>query len=211
MTSKIKRVLLLAPHTDDGELGCGATISKLIDEQNEVFYIAFSICEESVPVGYPSNILEIEVKAATKHLGIKPENIFLKGYPVRKFNSFRQDILEDLVKLRNQIKPDIVFMPNSHSLHQDHKTIYEEGLRCFKHYTCFGYDLPWDSIHFSSDAFFKLEEKHIQKKWEAMEFYESQKWRTYCDRDFIFGLARVRGAQIGIKYAEVFEVIRNIY
>ena len=43
-----KKVLILAPHTDDGELGCGATISKLIENNNDVYYVAFSACRQSV-------------------------------------------------------------------------------------------------------------------------------------------------------------------
>ena len=73
-------VLILAPHTDDGELGCGGTISRLLEEGNEVFYLAFSICEESVPEGFPKNALETEVKKATAHLGIPSKNLILKNY-----------------------------------------------------------------------------------------------------------------------------------
>lgn len=40
-----QRVLILSPHTDDGELGCGAIISKLIENNNKVYEVAFSICE----------------------------------------------------------------------------------------------------------------------------------------------------------------------
>ena len=66
MFNKFKKAFVLAPHTDDGELGCGGTISKLIDSGVEVFYIAFSTAEESVPEGFPKNQLEFEVKKATK-------------------------------------------------------------------------------------------------------------------------------------------------
>jgi LmbE family N-acetylglucosaminyl deacetylase len=45
---KFKRVLILAPHTDDGEFGCGGTINKLIEEGSEIYYAAFSACEQSV-------------------------------------------------------------------------------------------------------------------------------------------------------------------
>ena len=96
------KILVLAPHTDDGEFGCGATIAKYIEEGKDVYYVAFSTCEESVPEGFPKNILEIEVKKATKELGIKPENLIIKNYPVRRFSEHRQDILEDLVALRKQ-------------------------------------------------------------------------------------------------------------
>lgn len=204
------KILILAPHTDDGELGCGGTIARLIEEGNEVYYVAFSICEESVPEGFPKDALEKEVKKATASLGIKSENLFLFKYPVRKFNSFRQDILEDVVKLRQKLKPDVIFMPCSNALHQDHKTIYDEGMRAFKHFTCYGYDLPWDTVEFTTTAFFVLSESHVEKKCRAMDFYETQKFRTYVDDEFIKGLARVRGAQIATRYAEAFELLRLI-
>lgn len=204
-------VLVLAPHTDDGELGCGGTICRLIEEGKSIYYVAFSICEESVPEGFPSDALEKEVKLATSCLGIKPENLILKKYPVRKFLDSRQEILEHLIQIRRMVQPSLVFMPSSHSLHQDHKTIYEEGMRAFKHHTCLGYDLPWDTISFSTTAFFKLEQRHVDKKLEAMRYYETQNFRTYCDGEFLKGLARVRGAQIAVPFAEAFELLRVIF
>jgi N-acetylglucosamine malate deacetylase 1 len=205
-----KKILVLAPHTDDGELGCGATITKLIEEGNDVYYVAFSICEESVPDGFPKNALENEVKEATKVLGIKSENLIIFGYKVRKFNSSRQEILEDIIVLRSKIKPDIVFMPCSNALHQDHLTIYQEGIRAFKHTTIYGYDLPWDTIEFRTTAFFTLAESHVEKKAEALRCYKTQNFRNYINDDFIYGLARVRGAQIAKEFAEAFEAIRII-
>ncbi len=60
-----KNILILSPHTDDGEFGCGASIAKFIDEGSNVFYAAFTLAEESVPDPFPKDILEFEVKAAT--------------------------------------------------------------------------------------------------------------------------------------------------
>jgi N-acetylglucosamine malate deacetylase 1 len=203
-------VLILAPHTDDGELGCGGTIAKLLENNYNLTYIAFSTCEESVPVGFPRNSLILEVKAATKRLGIKAENLIIRNYPVRKFNSYRQEILEDLINLKKELLPNMVFMPCSTSIHQDHKIIYEEGLRAFKNCTCYGYELPWDNNNFITSAFYKLDEKHITAKAEAVKLYATQHFRNYVDHDFIKGLARVRGAQIYTLYAEAFEAIRII-
>ena len=205
-----RKVLILAPHTDDGELGCGGTIARLIREGNEVYYVAFSICEDSVPEGFPKDALEKEVKIATKVLGIKPENLILFKYSVRKFTESRQDILEKIVQLRNRLNPDLIFMPSSQSLHQDHITIYQEGIRAFKHHNCLGYDLPWDTINFPTSYFYKLTADDVMLKWDSISRYETQKWRSYLDKDFIYGLARVRGAQIGTEFAEAFEAIRGI-
>ena len=91
--TKFKKVLVLAPHTDDGELGAGGTIAKLIESQSTVFYAAFSTAEQSVPDGFPKDILKTEVKNATLKLGIKPENLLIYNYEVRKLNYVRQEIL----------------------------------------------------------------------------------------------------------------------
>ena len=82
ISEKINTVLVLAPHTDDGEFGCGGTISKLISEGKEVHYVAFSSCEKSVPKQFPKDILITEVKAATKKLGIREENLSILKYDV---------------------------------------------------------------------------------------------------------------------------------
>ena len=70
MFNGIKNILVLAPHTDDGELGCGGTIVKFIEDGVEVHYAAFSTAEESVPEGLPKDILKIEVREAMASLGI---------------------------------------------------------------------------------------------------------------------------------------------
>ena len=72
-----KNILVLAPHTDDGELGCGGTIAKFIEEGAEVYYAAFSTAEESVPEGLPKDILKTKVRKATSVLGIPSNNLFV--------------------------------------------------------------------------------------------------------------------------------------
>lgn len=205
-----KKVLVLAPHTDDGELGCGGTIAKLIEEGSEVYYAAFSVCEISVPEGYPSNILELELKEATKALGIKENNLFLFKYDVRTFPKVRQEILDHLINLRTEINPDLVLAPCLNDIHQDHKTIADESVRAFKNTTLLGYEMLWNNLSFNTQAFFILDERHVEKKVKAFSCYQSQKFRNYANEDFIKGLAATRGTQIGEKYAEVFEVIRIV-
>lgn len=205
-----KRVLVLAPHTDDGELGCGGTIAKLIGSRADVFYVAFSVCELSVPPHLPKNVLENEVKAATNILGIKNENLIIFRYKVRNFDKHRQQILDELIDLRNQIQPELILMPCLHDIHQDHCVIGAESIRAFKHISILGYELPWNNLTFNAQSFVFLEEEHINKKIEALKCYQSQLNRIYAKEDFIRSLAVIRGAQIGVKLAEAFEVIRWI-
>jgi LmbE family N-acetylglucosaminyl deacetylase len=204
-----KRILVLAPHTDDGELGCGGAINKLI-ENNEVYYVAFSACQKSVPAPFDADVLTKEVVAATKILGIKKENLVLLDYDVRTFSYRRQDILDDILKLRKDIAPEVVFMPTQNDIHQDHFTITNEGVRAFKFSSILCYELPWNNYSFNTSCFIPLEENHLQKKCEALSAYQSQAFRPYGNHDFIRSLAKVRGVQSGHAYAEAFELVRWI-
>jgi LmbE family N-acetylglucosaminyl deacetylase len=211
MNLQFAKILILAPHTDDGEFGCGGSIAKFVESGTEIFYAAFSLAEESVPPPNPKNILEIEVKNASKVLEIKPDHLLLYRYQVRHFATHRQSILEDLVKLNLDLKPNLVFMPSTHDLHQDHSTIAMEGLRAFKKTSILAYEMPWNNLNFSTQSFIKLSEKHIEKKIKALECYKSQSSKDYASEQFIRSLALTRGTQIGVKYAEAFEVIRWIF
>lgn len=208
MKHGIERVLVLAPHTDDGEFGCGGSIAKFIQEGKEVYYVAFSTAEKSVPEGLPKNILQVEVKEATKRIGIPSSNLIIYKYEVRKLNYIRQEILEELVKLKKEIKPDLVFLPSSNDLHQDHTTVAVEGTRAFKQVSMLGYELPWNNITFHTQVFIKLTENHVQKKVHALKAYSSQSHKQYASEDFIWSWAKTRGTQIGTKYAETFEITR---
>ena len=204
-----KKVLVLAPHTDDGELGAGGFISKLIDEGAEVFYMAFSTAEESVPEGFPKDVLKTEVIAATKVLGVNEENVIIFNYQVRKLNYVRQEILEELIRFKrvnNDI--DLVLIPSLKDIHQDHSTIAMEGIRAFKTKSIFSYELIWNNLSFNTQAYISLEEKHLNKKINALKEYKSQGFRDYLSEEFIRSLAVARGVQFGVKYAETFEVVR---
>ncbi|MBD65290.1 MAG: LmbE family protein [Halobacteriovoraceae bacterium] len=210
MIESFKKVLVLSPHTDDGELGAGGTIARLVEAGADVFYMAFSTAEESVPEGHPKDILVKEVKTATGQLGIKPENLIVKRYKVRNLNYERQNILEDLIEVRKNHTFDLVLMPSLNDIHQDHQTISQEGLRAFKRSTILGYELIWNNLSFNTTSFVEIKKEHLDRKNNALREYKSQEHRDYMSAEFINSLARTRGVQIGVEYAEAFEVIRLV-
>lgn len=206
--SGIERVLVLAPHTDDGEFGCGATIARLSSEGATVTYVAFSAAEQSVLPHLPSDILRTEVYLATARLGIGREQCVVLNYEVRQFPSYRQRILEDLVTLNSQFNPQVVFLPSPTDTHQDHSVIAAEGFRAFKRCSMLGYEVPWNNLDFRTSCFVDISEEHLDAKVSALSMYRSQTHRAYASAEFVRSLATVRGVQIGKRYAESFEVIR---
>lgn len=203
-----KRILILAPHTDDGELGCGGTIAKYAATTPDIFYLAASTCRRSLPEGWPPDTLEKEMKAATRTLGIREENVLLLDHDVRRFNETRQQLLEDLVRVKKDIRPELVFAPSAADIHQDHEAMHKEAMRAYKDCSIWGYEMPWNNNSFRTQAFVKLEKAHIDKKIEALQCYQSQRHRAYMNEHFIRALATVRGVQAAAQYAEAFEVVR---
>lgn len=208
MLREYHRIFVLAPHTDDGELGCGGTIATCLQAGKEVFYIAFSSAEKSVPDGFPKDILRKEVKSATGVLGIREDHLVLLHYETRTFPHYRQEILEDMILLEKKFHPDLVFLPSSFDTHQDHQVISHEGFRAFKKKSILGYELPWNNFAFDTDCFVQLDEAALEKKIEALTCYDSQSEKPYMTKESIVSIARTRGVSIGVPYAEAFEVMR---
>lgn len=205
-----KKVLILAPHPDDAEFGLGGTIARLKEQNVEVHVVVLSLCEKSTPNGFEVGSIEQNMMDSLSYLGFEDRFIHVLDYPVRDFPQNRQPILEDFVRLRNEISPDLVFIPSSSDIHQDHKVVYEEGVRAFKHVNLLGYEMPWNNFGFTSYVYVKLESLHLEKKINALQYYTTQKHRPYSDESFVRSLARLRGGQILEEYAESFELIRLI-
>ncbi len=205
-----KRALVLAPHTDDGEFGCGGTMARLVERGVEVRYVAFSIATKSLPPGFPPDTLAREVREATAVIGLPPEALTVHDLEVRTFPGHRQDILELLIVLWEEWPPDVVLMPSLHDIHQDHQVVAAEGLRAFKRTTVLGYEIPWNNFDFSYQAYVSLERGHVERKVEALSKYASQQHRNYANPDYVWNLARTHGINVGREYAEVFEVYRVV-
>jgi LmbE family N-acetylglucosaminyl deacetylase len=205
-----KRALVLAPHTDDGEFGCGGTIARLLETGAEVRYVAFSIATRSLPAGFAPDTLGREVREATAELGIPQGNLTVHDLEVRTFPERRQDILELLIALWEEWKPDVVFQPSHHDVHQDHQVIAAEGLRAFKRTTILGYEIPWNNYDFEYQAYIALDRAHIERKISALGRYASQQHRRYADPEYIWNLARMHGVNVNRDFAEVFQVYRVV-
>jgi len=118
--------------------------------------------------------------------------------------------LDDIIKFRKNINPDLVLIPSINDIHQDHATIANEAVRAFKFCNILCYEMPWNNFNFESTSFMLLSDEHLNTKIEALKKYKSQEHRSYSNEGFIRALASVRGVQVGQKYAEVFEVVRLI-
>ena len=197
----MKRILAIAPHTDDIELGCGATLHKYKDEYQ---IDALSITSaQPLATGDP-------VQEFYNAMDIIGANAWFLDYECRVLNERRQDLLNYFWQLQQKNKYDIVFCPSSYDHHQDHQVVYAEAFRAFKHSTILGYELPWNNRIFRTDVFISVEQQDIDAKIKMLDCYETQLERAFMCKEYVQDIARTRALQVGKKYVESFEAIRVI-
>jgi N-acetylglucosamine malate deacetylase 1 len=207
------KILILSPHSDDAELGCGGSIIRFIEQKRQIFWVVFSTAEESLPDGMPKDTLKNEFLAVAEKLSLDKDRIMVNNFKVRYLHEKRQEVLELLIKIRNDFNPGLVIGPSLNDFHQDHTIVANEMVRAFKSTSSIiSYELPWNHVNFNTQFFTRLTKDQIIKKIELLKLYKSQfdKNRSYFSCEFVEGLARTRGVQVNSEFAEAFEVIRWI-
>ena len=201
-------VLFLAPHADDVELGSGGTLIRFLRQKCHVMVVVFSTASDSLPKDLPKDTLKREFLEIADALKVD-KKVF--DFKVRYLNFCRQAILEELVKLNGEFKPNLVIGPSLNDYHQDHQTVAGEMVRAFKRdASIICYELPWNNLTFTTQVFVKLTKKDVEMKAKLLTYYKSQFAlnRPYFSDEFIYGLAKTRGIQCNAEYAEAFEVLR---
>jgi len=192
------------------EISCGGTVSRYIDEGNEVYCVVFSFAEKSIPDVFPITATKYEYKKSLEVLNVKDVPLSV-SYSTRDFDRNRHLILDDMIHINKHIQPDIVMLPNSSDVHQDHQVIHQEGIRAFRNTTLLGYDNIWNTVQNNPYNFYvKLTCDNMNSKIMALDNYKSQLHKNPSLLEDVMTIARTRGMTIDYKYAESFEVIRII-
>lgn len=197
----INKVLVISAHTDDAELAAGGIISRLIEQGKEVTYLAFSYVQDERLIN--------ECRAATTALGITDVKIY--NFANRVFSYHRQEILDKLLVVKNEMNPDFVITHGDKDQHQDHQVVHMESMRAFKDRSMIGYCHGWNTRKMDLDFFIKLDRQHLDRKIKALKCYESQSHRHYMNPEYIEASAIATGAMIGEQYAEAFQVLNAVF
>ena len=204
MNIQNKRILAIAPHIDDVELGAGGTIHRLATE-NDIFYLGLS---RPPKVNKQAFMAEFWLSACV--LGLQKKNVVLHEFDPRDLASDRARILQLFYDFNQTYRPDVVLVPNSDDVHQSHQLVHQEAKRVFKHTTLLGYELPWNNFSFSADVFIELSEQNLEAKQQALSCFSSQQERTFFNNNVVLDNARFRGKQIDKAFCECFELVRLV-
>ena len=158
----VKKALFLSAHPDDTEFGAGGLIQTLLEKGIDVHLAVLRNPVESLPEGSDKMKLINEQSASTEIIGLKNRVTFF-DFSVRRFATYRQEILEELIKLRNQIKPELIITSSENDFHQGHNVLAAEAVRAFKQATFLGYTHLWNTRKVVGNVFFEISNKLMRK------------------------------------------------
>lgn len=200
-----KRVLFIGAHPDDIELGCGALIHHIVPF-SEVRCVTLSDNQKNPAL---KNVVQ-EMYASMAVLGVPRKNISVEQFTTRNFPDARQEILEYLLKLRREFKPEIVFVHSKQDIHQDHNVVTEEALRAYRGTTVLGFDVVRSSYGFFPHFLVEVNEEDVEKKIEALQQYKTYTDKYYFDPAVLRATMVRHGALAERPYAEGFDILRIV-
>ena len=217
-----KQILILSPHADDEILGCGGITSKFSKEGYDINVLILTNANDGAPEIYSKkDIKKIrdESKLANEFIGTK--KLFFENLPALTLNQYPPYKISNIIeKYILKIKPEVVFIPSSNDIHEDHKIIFKAAkvsLRPNKKSNVkkiLSYEVlsetEWNENEkaFSPNYFVKLNKLNINNKIKAFLKYKSQvkKFPHPRSKEGILSLSKIRGTQIYSEYAEAFKV-----
>jgi N-acetylglucosamine malate deacetylase 1 len=205
LTFSGKKVCFIGAHPDDIELGAGALIAQIAD-QTDIRCVTLSDNQKNPELHH----LVEEHYASMAALGVPKENVILGQFETRRFPHFRQEILEYMIQLNKDFKPDIVFVHTKADIHQDHGTITEEALRAFRGTTVLGFDVIRSSYGFFPNFLIEVTEEDVEKKINALNQYTTYASRYYFNAELTRATLVRYGAIAERRYAEGFDILRVI-
>tara|TARA_B100001057_G_C22601089_1_gene852815 strand:+ start:159 stop:848 length:690 start_codon:yes stop_codon:yes gene_type:complete len=221
-----KRVLVIVAHSDDESFGCGGLIKKLSLKKNIVKVISFTNGISSRKNQKINEIKERKKSAinASKVLGFKW--LAQYDYPDNELDKVSLlKIIQIIEGYKKKFKPHIVITHNFSDLNIDHRKIAEGTLTAFRpepneileKFLTFEIPSATDfrvlksKKNFLPNYFVNIENV-FKYKLDAIKCYKKEIKKYPHSRSIggVKNLNKVRGNQAGLKYAEAFEIIRQI-
>ena len=205
MTFYGKKICFIGAHPDDIEIGCGALIAHIAG-QTELRCVTLSDNQKNPLL---TNVVKEHYNSMAK-LGVPKENVIVGQFETRRFPQSRQEILEFMINLNKDFKPEIVFVHTKADIHQDHATVTEEALRAFRGTTVLGFDVIRSSYGFFPSFLVEVTEADVEKKVAAMAEYHTYDSKYYFDPMVTRATLVRHGALAERKFAEGFDILRII-
>jgi LmbE family N-acetylglucosaminyl deacetylase len=187
---RVGTILCLGAHSDDIEIGAGATLLRLVRENPEA-RIVWVVCSARGVRG-----TEAELSAARFLEGAGKADVILKGFRDGHFPGHFSEIKAFFETLK-ATAPDLVLTHFGGDLHQDHRVVSELTWNTFRDHTILEYEIPkWDGGLGSPNLFVPASVADADRKIELLTTcFASQLGKHWFDDLTFRGLMRLRGLE----------------
>ena len=195
-------VLCLGAHSDDIEIGAGATLLSLADRgiQLDVHWCVLS-AENDREQEAKSSAADFLAGAASSQIEVMS---FRDGF----FPQQGEAIKSWFETLKGHPNPDLIFTHRRDDAHQDHRQVCRLTWNTFRDHCILEYEIPkWDGDLGQPGLYVPISARVMQRKTDLlMSHFGSQRSKQWFDRETFLGLARLRGMECRApeRYAEAF-------
>lgn len=216
----MNKVLVIAVHPDDETLGCGGTLLRHKAEGDEIYWLIITTNDKKYSAERNAHRDEM-VRKASELYGF--DGVFEAGLPTTLLDTLDVNtIVEQINKVYNEVKPNIIYMNYVYDVHSDHKAAFDAAYTCTR-----SFRKPFIEKIYMIEALSETEfapaisassfcpnvyvdiTDYIDKKLEIMQLYDTEIMEEPLPRSLssIKALARVRGSRAGVLYAEAFQLL----
>ena len=221
----MKTVAIFAVHPDDETIGAGATLLKHKSNGDRVFWIIMTKMDEVV--GFSKERIDSRQREIKKVEGLYGfDGVYQLPFITSRMDTYSMgEIVSEVSKIVNIVKPEVVYIPFKSDVHTDHQVSFTALISLTKQFrypyvkkilsmevvseTNFGHldsrDAFWPNYYVDTSA-------HFQKKMEILRVYSSEIQEHPYSRSFknIEALSILRGSEINVQHAEAFQLIKEI-
>jgi LmbE family N-acetylglucosaminyl deacetylase len=226
---RTNKVLVVAAHADDEVLGCGGTISRHVDDGDQVaiLFLAdgegsrFDVTEQHEK---ENSFRELSARTASKVLGVN--DVFFERFPDNRMDSI--DLLDVVKKIEyyiESISPDTVYTHHYGDLNLDHRLTHQavmtacrpqpnfsvSSILCFEVQSSTEWQTPSQNTYFIPNWFVNIT-NYVKTKHKALSQYANEMHKFPHARSFetVECLNKWRGSSVGVDAAEAFFLARHI-
>lgn len=192
------RLLCLGAHSDDIEIGAGATVLQLLARPADVTWVVFSALDQRA----------VEAESAARKLlrSAKSADVKLLAFRDGFFPSQWEEIKESFEDLKRVADPDLIFTHYRDDRHQDHRVISDLTWNAFRRHFILEYEIPkYDGDLGRPNVFVPVTPAQLRRKIDILQSaFATQRGKHWFDEETFRSLARLRGLESATRYAEAF-------
>ena len=205
----LRSVLFIGAHCDDIEIGCGATVQKLLADypQLEVHWVVLA--------SNPVRAAEARRSAEMYLSDCVHKTIDIQAFRNGYFPYIGEQIKDYFERLKVSVQPDVIFTHHGGDYHQDHRVTAELTWNTFRDHLILEYEIPkYDGGMGSPNLFIPVTRIQVETKVNRLlDCFVSESTKRWFTPETFAGLMRLRGVECNAMdgYAEAFYCRKIIF